>query len=188
MLFSRIRGLSDADLVARVAQKDEAAFTEILARHQDAIYSFARRVLADDQEAEDASQETFLRFYKAAPGISPTAALRTYLLKILKNICIDIYRKKKPDLLEDLPEQPDTRTPQVLLEGAVAILRLEEAIEGLPVNQKTAILLRHTEHLSYSEISEIMGVSLSAVESLLVRARKFLRHALTQPDRVSDLP
>jgi len=65
-----------------------------------------------------------------------------------------------------------------LLEGAIAADRLEKAISDLPVNQRTAILLRHTEQLSYQRISEIMDVSIGAVESLLVRARRALRRDL----------
>ena len=169
---------SDAALVVLVAEGDERAFAEILKRHQDAVYGFALRMLNDPQEAEDAAQETFLRFFRAAGRYSNEASLRTYLLKILKNFCIDLYRKKRPELMEYLPELKDASTPLDLLEKALTVERLEKTISCLPVNQRTAVLLRHTEQMSYSEIAEVMDLSLGAVESLLVRGRRTLRQAL----------
>lgn len=179
MIFgSGISQLSDAELVTRISQGDEKAFEEILKRHQDAVYGFARRLLKDPQEAEDAAQETFLRLYRTSKRYRPEASLRTYLLKIIKNICIDHHRKKRPELMDELPESPEKETPLDMLESAIAMDDLERAIEMLPVNQRTALLLRHTEQLSYKQISKVMDVSVGAVESLLVRARRRLREIL----------
>lgn len=171
---------SDAALVVLTAEGNEKAFAEILRRYQDLVYGFAFRMLNDHQEAEDASQETFLRFFKAAGRYRHDASLRAYLLKILKNICIDLYRKKRPELMENLPEPWDVETPLDLLEEAMTVERLENAISCLPINQRTAVLLRHTEQMSYSRIAQIMDLSLGAVESLLVRGRRNLRQTLTQ--------
>ncbi|WP_419660409.1 RpoE1: RNA polymerase sigma-E factor (sigma24) [Desulfosarcina variabilis str. Montpellier] len=179
MIFrSSHRRLSDADLVADVAQGDERAFAELLHRHQNAVYAFACRMLQDPQEAEDVTQETFLRLYQTSRRYRPTASLRAYLLRITKNICIDHFRKKRPELMDDLPDPATPQTPQDLLEGAVTTKYLEKAIDRLPVNQRTALLLRHTEQLSYSRIAEVMDVSIGAVESLLVRARRTLKQRL----------
>lgn len=171
---------SDADLTARVAQGSEKAFAEVMRRHQDAVYSFSLRMLGHPQDAEDAAQETFFRFFRAAGRFRSEASLRTYLLKVVRNICIDVFRKKQPDLVDELPELPDFKTPLDLLEGAMAEERLEKAVAGLPVNQRTALLLRHTERLSYREICQVMDLSQKAVESLLVRARKSLCEAVAQ--------
>ncbi|BBO75736.1 DNA-directed RNA polymerase sigma-70 factor [Desulfosarcina widdelii] len=178
MIFNRHTRRSDADLIVKIADGDEGSFTELLRRHRDAVYGFACRMLGDPQEAEDVAQETFLRLYRASNRYRADATLRTYLLKIARNICIDHFRKKRPEIMEELPETPTEETPLDLLEGAIAADRLEKAIGDLPVNQRTAILLRHTEQLSYQRISEIMDVSIGAVESLLVRARRALRRAL----------
>ena len=172
--------LSDEELARLTANGDERAFSEILTRHQDAVYGFGLRMLKHPQEAEDAAQETFLRFFKAAGRYKARASLRTYLLRIMKNLCIDFYRKKRPEPMEDLPEPREPDTPLDLLEGAIARDLLEKAVEGLPPNQQTALLLRHTEKMSYKEICEVMELSQGAVESLLVRARKALRQALEE--------
>lgn len=170
--------LSDADLVARVADGDEKAFSELLHRHQAAIYAFACRLLGDEREAEDVAQETFLRLYRTSGRYREKASLRTYLFKITKNLCIDHHRKKRPEPMDELPDTATRETPLDLLEGAMAVDRIEKAINDLPVNQKTALLLRHTEQMPYSRIAEVMDLSVGAVESLLVRGRRTLRQVL----------
>ncbi|WP_319405750.1 sigma-70 family RNA polymerase sigma factor [uncultured Desulfosarcina sp.] len=183
MIFRRHSRHSDAELVARTADGDEAAFGELLVRHQDAVYGFSFRMLGDArEEAEDIAQETFLRLYQTAGRYQANASLRTYLLRIAKNLCIDHYRKKRPELLDDIPDAPSDETPLDLLEGAITIDRLEKAIADLPVNQRTAILLRHSEQLAYNHIAEVMDLSVGAVESLLVRARRTLRKLLEETD------
>ena len=178
MMFSRHTRRRDADLVVKIADGDEGAFAELLRRHRDAVYGFACRMLSDPREAEDVAQETFLRLYRSSSRYRADASLRTYLLTVARNICIDHFRKKRPEIMDELPETPTQETPLDLLEGAIAADRLEKAIGNLPVNQRTAILLRHTEQLSYQRISEIMDLSIGAVESLLVRARRRLRQDL----------
>jgi RNA polymerase sigma-70 factor (ECF subfamily) len=172
--------LNDEELAGLTARGNEKAFAEILKRHQDAVYGFGLRMLHHPQEAEDAAQETFLRFFKAAGRYRAQASLRTYLLKIMKNLCIDFYRKRKTEPMTGLPEPCEPDTPLDLLEGAVAEKALEAAVAKLPVNQRTALLLRHTEKMTHKEICEVMDLSQGAVESLLVRARKTLRLALSE--------
>jgi RNA polymerase sigma-70 factor (ECF subfamily) len=178
ILHRRYARQSDADLVVLVSEGDERAFRELLHRHQDAVYGLARRLLGDIQEAEDVAQETFLRLYSASSRYRPEASLRTFLFRITKNICIDYHRKKRPVLMEQLPEIASEKTPIDLLESAIETDRLETAIDDLPANQRAALLLRHNEYLRYSEIAEVMDLSVSAVESLLVRARRTLRRNL----------
>lgn len=181
-LHLRQKRPSDADLVVRVADGDERAFGELLRRHQDAVYGFAWRLLKDPQEAEDVTQETFLRLYQTARRYRPEAALRTFLLRIARNRCIDRYRKKAPELMDEFPDVSSGETPLGLLEHAIDADRLEKAIDALPVNQRSAILLRHTRQLSYQQIAEVLELSAGAVESLLVRARRTLREVLRQDD------
>ena len=114
---------SDAELVERIAKGDERAFCELMRRHQDAVYGFALRFLGDAQEAEDVAQETFLRLYRMAETYRPEAALRTFLLRVTRNLCIDMYRKKRPELMDELPEITDRQTPLDLLESAIEIER-----------------------------------------------------------------
>ena len=171
---------NDTDLVFLISNGDEKAFGELLKRHQNAVYSFAFRLLGGDaREAEDVAQETFLRLFRISASYNPTASLRTFLFKITKNLCIDLYRKKRPGLTEEFPDIPEKETPLDLLEKVIEAEQLENAIKTLPVNQRAALLLRHKEQMPYNQIANVMGVSVSAVESLLVRARQKLRKKLS---------
>ncbi len=180
MIFgSSYKEKKDSDLVALISRGNNRAFKELLERHQNAVYGFAFRLLGGDaQEAEDVAQETFLRLFRISESYNPTAGLRTFLFKITKNLCIDIYRKKRPEILENLPEITEDNTPLNHLEKSFETDLLEKAINELPVNQKAAILLRHNMDMSYSQIADVMGLSVSAVESLLVRGRQKLRQKL----------
>ena len=176
MLFLRPHGsATDAELVDLVAQGSESAFKELLTRYQKDVYQLICRFLRDTSEAEDITQETFLRLFRAADRYLPQASLRTFLFRIAKNLCIDFIRKKKPEPVEELPETATQETPLCCLERAQSSEMLIHYINELPENQRMAILLRHTSGLCYQEIAEVMGVTVSAVESLLVRARKTLK-------------
>ncbi len=166
---------SDPELVKLVANGNEKAFKVLLKRHQNSIYRFAVRFLEDTFEAEDIAQETFIRFLGAAASYRPEASLRTYLFRITRNLCIDHVRKKRPELMDHLPEKSTTATPLDNVEQAESMKRLINAVKELPENQRTAILLRHDHHMRYAEIAKTMNLTVSAVESLLVRARRTLR-------------
>ena len=182
MLFSkRYADSSDADLVTWLAQGDERAFREVLVRHQGPVYRFAVRMLEDSYEAEDIAQETFLRLFRSADRYRPEASLRAYLLAIARNLCIDRMRKKSPELMEQPPELTTRETPLDSMVRSQTMDRLLGAVSNLPENQRSAVLLRHDQGLRYNEIANVMGVSVSAVESLLVRARRTLRKQLS-PD------
>jgi len=175
----RYAGSKDAELVSLVAQNDEKAFRELLDRHQGGVYRFAARLIGDRHEAQDIAQETFLRFYRSAAKYRPDAALRTYLLRIARNLCIDHLRKKRPAYMDRLPEKESPGNPLEHVEQADSMVRLMRAVESLPANQRDAVLLYHDQDLNYAEIAEAMGLTVSAVESLLVRARRTLRKHLS---------
>lgn len=181
MFRRRPSGESDAVLVSRAAKGDEPAFRELLDRHQGPVYGFAHRLLKDPREAEDIAQEVFLRLYRTAGTSSFEASVRGYLFRIARNLCIDALRKKKPELMDELPETIDPNTAFDRLDQAESMQRLLAAVSDLPANQQTAVLLRHEQGMNYKEIADALGVSVSAAESLLVRARRTLR------DRLPDL-
>ncbi len=179
MIFrKRLASETDATLVSRVAKGDENAFGELLRRHQASIYRFALSFLKDPQEAEEIAQEVFLRLYRTASGYKSQAALRTYLFRIARNLCIDAIRKKRPETMDELPETADEETAFEKLDQAQSMQRLEDAVAHLPDNQRAAIMLRHDQDLSYRQIAESLNITVKAVESLLVRARRTLREQL----------
>ena len=103
-----MRQFSDAQLMLRTSRGDLDAFAEIVRRHQETAWRTAYRFLGDTTEAEDITQEAFLKILAAAPRYRPTAAFSTYLYSVVSRLCIDFSRKKRPLTGHVMPDRPDT--------------------------------------------------------------------------------
>jgi RNA polymerase sigma-70 factor, ECF subfamily len=166
----------DALLMALVAIGDLTAFEEIVIRNQSSAWALAFRHLGDHAEAEDVVQEAFLRLLKTAPRYRPTAKFRTYFTRIVVNLCLDFRSKKRLVYDEALPENADTENiPDLVLLKQETAIEINQALAELPPAQRIALLLRHLEDFTYSEIAEAMCISEKAVDSLLQRGRQTLR-------------
>lgn len=177
-LFTNYSALTDDRLMGLVAEEDHRAFRELVRRHQDSVHGFAYRFLSDAHEARDVAQETFLRIFTRAGGYTPSGTFRAWAMRIARNLCLDHVRKKRPLIVDELPEQADPDTPVHAAIREETARTLEAAVRALPESQRTALILRHNEGLRYDEIAQAMETTVSAVESLLVRARKGLRQSL----------
>ena len=170
---------SDEALMVRVTKGDQAAFRALARRHLPAMAGLARRILGNAAEAEDVVQEAMLRVWTHAPRWQPLAAFRTWLTRIVVNLCLD--RKRRTPMLE-LEAAGEIADPAPGAgEKAEADERdrlLADAIEGLPARQRTAIVLTYREGLTNAQVAEILGTSVSAVETLLIRGKQNLRQAL----------
>ena len=167
-------------LMQDVARGDLDAFNKIVLRYQQQAWRTAYRLLGDAMEAEDVSQETFLKILKAAPRYRPTASFRTYFYTIVYRLCLDTRKKSRPSLMDTIPDRPSASPSAV--ETLVSRERVEEirhALKSLPLNQRTAIVLKHDEGLSYAEIAQVMDTSLKSVEMLIRRAREKLHSKLS---------
>ncbi len=172
-----------------VAGGDLTAFRTIVELHHKPLISFIARFTGDRDSAEDIAQEVFLRVFKAAKDYKPQAKFKTWLFTIATNLCLNEIRdnKNSPKIVElsGLYEQeypnidPDAFSPQKVAENAELSAAVRKAISNLPENQRIAILLRQYNDFSYNEISKIMGISMSAVESLIQRARQSLKKSLS---------
>jgi RNA polymerase sigma-70 factor (ECF subfamily) len=175
--------LTDQELLSASGRGDEGAFALLVERHHRAVIHFIHRFLstADRATAEDLAQQVLLSAWKYAPTFQPRAKVRTWLFKIATNACLNYrrYERLRSPMAEmvyvrrsrydDGTQGADAR----LAEGERA-RRLRTAIAALPPNQRAAIVLRHFHEFSYAEIAEIIGCSVSAVDSLLHRARRAL--------------
>jgi len=165
----------DALLMVRAAAGDSLAFEELVIRNQSAAWALAVHYLGDAAEAEDIVQEAFLKLLRAAPRYQPTARFRTYLSRIVVRLCLDYRAKKRPAYREDLPDRADTaRDPEAVLHNEETTKEIRRALEDLPPAQRMALLLRHLEGFTYTEIAVAMSTSAKAVDSLLQRARQAL--------------
>lgn len=172
--------LTDEELMLAAGKGDLGAFEQIVLRYEAALWSIAYRFLGDRTGAEDIAQEAFLRVFESAPRYRPTAALGTYLRRVVINLCLDRARRKQPQQLSaeglELSASRKYASPSPL-DALVSEERDEavrRALDKLPARQRMALVLRHYEGLSYREIATVMGTSAKAVERLLARARASL--------------
>jgi RNA polymerase sigma-70 factor, ECF subfamily len=170
---------SDEALMVRIAKGDQAAFRLLSRRHVPAMVGLARRILGNAADAEDVVQEAMLRVWTNAPRWQPLAALKTWLTRVVVNLCLDRKRRATMLDLEAAGEVVDP-TPGVgeLAESGERERLLAEAIQTLPERQRSAIVLTYSEGMSNAQVADRLGTSVSAVETLLVRAKQNLRRAL----------
>jgi len=180
---------TDIALMALIRQGDAKAFELLLVRHQRAVYNLALRFLNDPDEAEDVSQEAFIRVYKAAQTYTPDAKFTTWLYTIVKNLCFNVLRGRKSAEIvsvddEVLPELPSRgEDPVELLSKAQVRETVIRAVNSLPENMRMVVMLSKYHGLQYDEIAGIMGCTVNAVKlrmhrakSILARELKGLRH------------
>ena len=174
-------GISDLDDITRAAAGDRAAQAALVNRNMPIVFRVAYRMLGDRAEAEDITQETFLRAWKILPDWQPKAKFSTWACTVALNLCRDRLRKKKPILMDELPERVDPELqPDQALASAQALACIEAKIAALPDRQREALSLCALEGLGNIEAADAMGVSVHALESLLARARRTLRTTLKQ--------
>ncbi|MES2921611.1 MAG: sigma-70 family RNA polymerase sigma factor [Verrucomicrobiota bacterium] len=179
----------DFTLMERIGEGDHEAFRQLVVRHQNAVIGTVAKMLGNPSEAEDIAQQVFLRIWRNAKRYRPDAKFTTYLFTITRNLVFNETRRKSRkkevssdereensnQLIEASPDrQPDAELLQAELQGAV-----DDAIASLPEAQRMAVVLRRYEQLSYEEIAVVLNLSVSAVKSLLFRARTSLREALS---------
>ena len=167
---------SDEVLIAQVASGDSTAFEQLVRRYQAPALNLAYRFLGDAAEAEEVVQETFLGVYRNAGRFRPVAPFQGWLFRILSNLCRDALKKSKPVYWSVVPDrispEPNAADQLERTDRQEAVMR---AVARLPANQRLALLLSMVEDLSYRDIAESLNLSVSAVESLLVRAKAKLR-------------
>ncbi|MDA8126224.1 MAG: sigma-70 family RNA polymerase sigma factor [Deltaproteobacteria bacterium] len=185
------KDLPDEALMARIAGGETRAFAILVGRHRRRVLNMIYRSLGDRTQAEDVAQEVFLRVWRAAGGYSPKAKFTTWVYRIAVNLCLDAIKsaRHRQSFIQPagLPESAtegessvgdNAPSPEELLIDAEKASRIFVALQELPANQRLAVVLKRFDGLAYEEISRILGCSVPAVESLLVRAKKTLREKL----------
>jgi RNA polymerase sigma-70 factor (ECF subfamily) len=174
-------GFTDEELMGRIRNGDRDAFSMLVMRHTKKYYSLAYRMLSSREEAEDIVQDAFLTLW-TSPGKwdgGRETKFTTWFYRVVANACIDRRRKQRPLALEDGFDPPDEGRGA---EEAVEMKRRKDNIDAcigeLPESQQTALALCFYEGVSNREAAEIMGVSVKAIESLLMRAKASLRSKL----------
>ena len=150
-------------------------------RHLDRIHGLAWHMTGDRSQAEDIAQETFLRFWQAAPGWDETgdATILTWLRRVATRLCIDEKRRKRPVYTDLVPESTDPAPrADIELVRSETATRVQDAILDLPERQRAALILSYYQHLSQKAGAATMGIKEKAYESLLSRAKTALKYSL----------
>jgi RNA polymerase sigma-70 factor (ECF subfamily) len=182
--------LNELELIQQLRAGDEGAFKSLVANYQDLVYNTALGVVQNSEDAEDVTQEVFIQVYRSIDQFKGDAKLSTWIYRITTTKALDHIRSRKrkkrfafitslfgPN--DELVHEPvDFQHPGVALDRKEQAALLFRMIDQLPENQKVAFTLHKTEELSYQEIADVMQLSVSAVESLLFRARQNLRKLL----------
>lgn len=180
----------EAALIERCLAGDEAACAELVAAHERMVFNLALHLLGSREEALDLSQDVFLRVFRTLPGFRGRSALRTWIYRIVVNqsrnrlrgwkrrfrgsqVSLDDHVEQHGDLVATRDAPPDR-----LLARKEAAAHLSQALDRLPFEQRTAVILREVEGLSYDEIAFSLGVVVGTVKSRLTRARQALRASL----------
>ena len=174
----------DIVLMEKVKTGDDSAFDELVTRHYKSIYNIAYRFLNSSPEAEDITQEVFLRVFKASKTYSPKAKFSTWLFTITKNLCFNELRKRKSVNILSIEDEvfPELHSmdnsPIEELEEKEVKQRVLNAVKALPANLRMAVLLLKYQDLSYEEVASILGCTVNAVKLRVHRAKHFLAESI----------
>jgi RNA polymerase sigma-70 factor (ECF subfamily) len=182
---------SSEDLMARIAEGDEDAFEILVNRHQISVLNLIYRFIGDRTQAKDLGQEVFIRVWQAAKRYKTEAKFTTWIYRITANLCFNelkAARRRRWFPFHRYGEDEGNSIEETLSDGsptAEDLLLTKErsheitdALQSLPENQRMALILKRYDGLSYNEIAQVLGCSVSAVESLLVRAKRTLQEKL----------
>ena len=182
----------DNELMRRVGSGDKTAFKELVQRNQRIVTGIIYRYTGNHHEVEDLAQDIFLKVYKAAPRYVPRAQFKTWLYKVVAHHCFNYFRSQKrrsfiTSYNQSFPEEDNPplhhaeaqkEQPENVMQQQELRTALTAALSELPDRQRMALILHRFEDLSYKEIANVLGCSLSAVESLLFRAMDNLKKKL----------
>ena len=187
MIATTMRIETDEQLVERAQAGESAAFDELARRYTNIVYRVLYKILRHDEDTQDALQDTFVSAYRALPRFRKDAKFSTWIYRIATNAALMKARARRTNLvsLDHPTEDEDARGAWELPDGSATpdqdILSdetrrvMEDAIQALPPEQRAAFVLHDIQELSSAQTAEAMGITVSAVNSRLHRARVFLR-------------
>lgn len=180
----------EEEWVRRAQAGDQAAFTQLVLAHQRFVYNLALRSVGDPQEAEDLAQEAFVRAWLGLPRFRRQARFRTWLYRIVINLCYDRLPRLRRELAMPIMEEDDQGSgdwpltaqdhPQEEVLSAERKAVLQREVDRLPEAQRLLITLRYQMDLAYDEIAEVLEMPVGTVKTGLHRAHRQLRRALQQ--------
>lgn len=186
--------MDEKEIIKRIVSGETKYFKEIINKYKNAIYNHSRSFLRNAQDAEDVTQEIFINIFNNLKKFRGDSKLSTWIYRITVNTCknkLKQIKRLKSKIIEDIPDEDDEtknsieeikenqeKEPDNILAQKSLKSAIYKNMELLPEEQRTVIILRDINGLSYEEIAKIMKISVSAVKSKLFRARENLREKL----------
>ena len=196
--LATLQARTDEELVHDAQAGEASAFDELVRRYTNVVYRILFKILRHEEDTQDALQDTFVSAYRALPRFRQDAKFSTWIYRIATNAALMKARARRTNLVSlDHPSEDDdvktawelpdwSATPdEELLTGETRRV-MEDAIQALPPEQRAAFVLHDVQNLSSAETAEAMGITVSAVNSRLHRARVFLRDRIGRYTRVSE--
>lgn len=187
-----------AELIKKACEGDKEAFEKLIIAHEKIVYNIALRMLKNTCDAEDASQEVFIKVYKSLKRFDGKSAFSTWIYRITVNTCIDIIRKHSNQNTVSIDEEIETNehsvkkqfqdsspTPEETALSSEKASEVHKALQKLSSEHRTIITLRDIEGFSYSEISDITQMPVGTVKSRISRARSQLQTILEKSELFS---
>lgn len=168
----------DTQLIKNFIKGDRLSFDLLVRRHLQPTYSFVYRFIQDKQNAEDITQEVFVKLWKNARKFNPEKNFTTWLFSIAKNASLDFLKKKKIISFSHIEEEiiPDCAPlPDEIFKNAELSYKLNSILKKLPINHRMVVFLRYNDHFKFREIAEILGEPLNTVKNRHLRALKMLK-------------
>jgi RNA polymerase sigma-70 factor (ECF subfamily) len=179
---------SDGTLIARARRGDEAAFEQLVLRHQRYVFNVAYRVLRDVSEAEDITQEAFVRAWRGLKGFRGHAKFTTWIYRIVYNLCLNRLPGLRRELLQvesaEAVQVNPAPTPPELFEVEEQLTFLHAQLDQLSEKYRLVLTLRYLQGLSYEEIATILNLPMGTVKTHIHRARGILMERKRQWDQV----
>ena len=173
--------LTDYEIVQRCLNGDGQSFDELVLRYKRLIYNVVYNLTKDKEEVDDISQEVFLKIYKSLDKYNPEFKFSTWSVTIARNLCVDLLRKKKVSVtaIEEIEGvSRDLNTPENRYLNKEKALGIRKAIEDLPENYRTPIVLYYQKGKAYKEIAEMLNLPVTIVKNRLYRARQTLKESV----------
>ncbi len=192
--MSREKSIPDAELVKAFQAGDQRSFDALVIRYQDRVFNICYRMIGNYEDANDCAQDTFIKMYRSLSGFGFRSSFSTWLYRVAVNTCKNrlassAYRRSRAMVRINGPADRDneggsmdigdcTHTPNGTFERKEREALIQGAIDSLPGEQRTVVVLRDIEGLAYEDISEITGLNMGTVKSKIARARQKLKEKL----------
>jgi RNA polymerase sigma factor (sigma-70 family) len=172
----------ESELIRAAQSGDRDALITLLREIEQHVYRTAYYILNNEQDALDAAQEALIRIYTKINSYEEKAQFKTWVQRIVTNICIDKFRRTKPSVSIDEHDMvfQDNQDVEFEVMSTYVAKDIQDAINKLPEHHRTVIVLRYLQDLSYNEIADCLDLPLNTVKSYLFRARQQLQNLLQE--------